>query len=56
MLKNLQAQISHIKKSIANQDLSNSSIFTYNKLKEIEHSLYRYNKLSSAGLKKEAKN
>lgn len=43
MPKKLQEQINQIKKSIVNQNLSNNSITTYNKLNEIEHSLYRYN-------------
>jgi 3-deoxy-D-manno-octulosonic-acid transferase len=55
MSKKLQNQINHIKKIIVNQNLSNNSITTYNKLGEIEHSLYRYNQLSNAGLKDEAK-
>lgn len=55
MSKNLQKQINQIRKSIVNQNLSNNSITTYNKLNEIEHSLYKYNQLSKAGLKDEAK-
>lgn len=55
MPKKLQNQINQIKKTIVNQNLSNNSITTYNKLNEIEHSLYRYNQLSKAGLKDEAK-
>lgn len=55
MSKKLQNQINQIKKTIVNQNLSNNSITTYNKLNEIEHSLYRYNQLSKAGLKDEAK-
>lgn len=55
MPKNLQSQINSIKKSIANKQFPNDSINTYNKLKEIEHSLYRYDQLSKAGLKKDAK-
>lgn len=54
-MKKIQEQIDKLKKSIVNKDLSNSSITTYNKLKEIEHSLYRYNQLSKAGLKDESK-
>lgn len=54
MSKKLQIQIDKIKKSIVNQNITNSSMATYGKLNEIEHSLYRYNQLSSAGLKKEA--
>lgn len=54
MSKNLQSQINSIKKSITNQNLTNASMATYGKLKEIEHSLYRYDQLSNAGLKKEA--
>lgn len=55
MSKKIQNQINQIKKTIVNQNLSNNSIATYNKLGEIEHSLYRYNQLSNAGLKDEAK-
>lgn len=55
MSKNLQKQIDKIKKSIANKNFSDNSITTYNKLNEIEHSLYRYDQLSNAGLKNEAK-
>lgn len=55
MPKKLQEQINKIKKSITNQNLSNNSITTYNKLGEIEHSLYRYGQLSKAGLKDDAK-
>ena len=55
MSKKIQNQINQIKKSIINQNLSNNSITTYNKLNEIEHSLYRYNQLSKAGLKDEVK-
>lgn len=55
MPKNLQAQIDAIKKSIVNQNLSNNSMATYGKLNEIGHSLYRYDQLSKAGLKDEAK-
>lgn len=55
MSKKLQEQINKIKKSIVSQDTSNASMMTYGKLKEIEHSLYRYNQLSKAGLKDEAK-
>ena len=55
MSKNLQNQIDKIKKSIVNQNLTNASTSTYGKLKEIEHSLYRYNQLAKAGLKDEAK-
>lgn len=54
MSKNLQSQINSIKKSITNQNITNSSMATYGKLNEIEHSLYRYNQLSNAGLKEEA--
>lgn len=55
MSKNLQQQIDKIKTSIVNKNLTNASMATYGKLKEIEHSLYRYNQLSNAGLKDEAK-
>lgn len=54
-MKNIQNQITKIKKTILKQDLSNKSIITYNKLNEIDHSLYRYEQLSKAGLKNEAK-
>ena len=40
--------------SIITGSPSNSDLITYNKLKEIGHSLYRYNQLSNAGLKEEA--
>lgn len=55
MLKSLQNQISKIKKSIANQNITDNSMVTYGKLNEIEHSLYRYDQLSKAGLRDEAK-
>lgn len=55
MPKKLQEQIDQIKKSIVNQNLSNNSMATYGKLNEIGHSLYRYDQLSKAGLKDEAK-
>lgn len=54
-MKKIQEQIDRIKKSIINRDLTNASMVTYGKLNEIEHSLYRYNQLSNAGLKNEAK-
>ncbi len=54
MSKKIQSQIDKIKKSIVNQNITNSSMATYGKLNEIEHSLYRYNQLSNAGLKEEA--
>lgn len=54
MSKKLQSQINSIKKSITNQNITNSSMAKYGKLNEIEHSLYRYNQLSNAGLKEEA--
>ncbi len=55
MSKKLQAQIAAIKKSILNKNVTNTSMATYGKLNEIGHSLYRYNQLSKAGLKDEAK-
>lgn len=55
MSKKLQAQIDAIKKSIVNKNVTNTSMATYGKLNEIGHSLYRYNQLSKAGLKDEAK-
>ena len=54
-MKNIQGQINKIKKSITNQNITNTSMATYGKLNEIEHSLYRYDQLSKAGLKDEAK-
>ena len=54
-MKKIQKQIDKIKKSIANKNFSDNSITTYNKLNEIENSLYRYDQLSKAGLKDEAK-
>lgn len=54
-MKKIQEQINKIKKSITNQNITNNSMSTYGKLKEIEHSLYRYDQLSKAGLKDEAK-
>ncbi len=54
-MKNIQNQINKIKKTILNQNLSNNSIVTYNKLNEIDHSLYRYDQLLKAGFKNEAK-
>lgn len=53
-MKKIQEQIDKIKKSIINQDLTNASMATYGKLNEIEHSLYRHDQLSKAGLKEEA--
>lgn len=55
MSKKLQAQIESIKKSILNKNVTNTSMATYGKLNEIEQSLYRYDQLSKAGLKDEAK-
>lgn len=55
MKKSLQEQINKIKKSITSQNLSSDKIKTYNKLNEIEHSLYRRTQLSKAGLKDEAR-
>lgn len=55
MSKNIQSQINQIKNSIINKDLTNTSMATYGKLNEIGHSLYRYDQLSKAGLKDEAK-
>lgn len=55
MPKKLQKQIDEIKKSILSKNLPNGSIATFGKLKDIEHSLYRYNQLSNAGLTDEAK-
>lgn len=54
-MKKIQEQIDKIKKSIVGQNLTNASMATYGKLNEIEHSLYRYDQLSKAGLKEEAK-
>lgn len=54
MSKNLQAQIDTIKKSIINQNITNSSMAKYGRLNEIGQSLYRYDQLSKAGLKDEA--
>lgn len=55
MPKNLQNQINKIKNSIVNQNITNASMSTYGKLNEIEHSMYRYDQLSKAGLKDDAK-
>lgn len=55
MSKKLQAQIDTIKKSILNKNVTNTSMATYGKLNEIGQSLYRYDQLSNAGLKDEAK-
>lgn len=55
MSKKLQTQIDAIKKSILNKNVTNTSMATYGKLNEIGHSLYRYDQLSKAGLKDEAK-
>lgn len=55
MSKKLQAQIDAIKKSIVNKNLTNTSMATYGKLNEIGQSLYRYDQLSKAGLRDEAK-
>lgn len=55
MSKKLQAQIDSIKKSIINKNVTNASMATYGKLNEIGQSLYRYDQLSKAGLKDEAK-
>lgn len=55
MSKKLQEQIDKIKKSIVNKNLTNTSMATYGKLNEIGRSLYRYDQLSKAGLKDEAK-
>lgn len=54
-MKNIQEQINKIRNSITNQDITNASMATYGKLNEIGHSLYRYDKLSKAGLRDEAK-
>lgn len=54
-MKKIQQQINQIKKSIINQNITNASMSTYGKLKEIEHSLYRYDQLSKAGLNKDAR-
>lgn len=54
MFKKLQAQIDAIKKSILDRNVTNTSMATYRKLNEIGQSLYRYDKLSKAGLKEEA--
>lgn len=53
-MKNLQSQINSIKKSITKQNITNASMAKYGKLNEIEHSLYRYNQLSNAGLSEKA--
>lgn len=55
MSKKLQEQIDKIKNSIINKNLTNDSMATYGKLNEIGYSLYRYDQLSKAGLKNEAK-
>lgn len=55
MSKKLQAQINAIKESILNKNVTNTSMATYAKLNEIGHSLYRYDQLSKAGLKDDAK-
>lgn len=55
MPKKLQEQIKKIKKTIMDKNIPNDSIATFGKLKELEHSLYRYNELNKAGLKEEAK-
>lgn len=55
MSKKLQEQIDKIKKSIVNNNLTNTSMATYGKLNKIGQSLYRYDQLSKAGLKDEAK-
>lgn len=55
MPKKLQEQINKIKKSIIDKNIPNDSVATFGKLKYIEHSLYRYNQLSNAGLKDDAK-
>lgn len=55
MSKKLQEQIDKIKKSITNQNLTNTSMATYGKLNERGQSLYRYDQLSKAGLKDDAK-
>lgn len=55
MSKKLQEQIDKIKKSIINKNVTNTSMATYGKLNEIGQSLYRYDQLSKAGLKGEAK-
>ncbi len=54
-MKKIQEQINKIKKTITNQNITNTSMSTYGKLNEIEHSLYRYDQLSKAGLNQEAK-
>lgn len=55
MPKKLQEQINKIKKSIMDNNIPNDSVATFGRLKDIEHSLYRYNQLSNAGLKDDAK-
>lgn len=55
MSKKLQAQIDAIKESILNKNVTNTSMATYGKLNEIGRSLYRYDQLSKAGLKDDAK-
>ena len=54
-MKKIQEQINKIKKYILGDDLSSNAIAKYNKLNEIGHSLYRYDQLSKAGLKDDAK-
>lgn len=54
-MKKIQEQITRKMNSIITGNPSNSGFATYNKLKEIGQSLYRYDQLSKAGLKEEAK-
>jgi hypothetical protein len=54
-MKKIQEQINQLKKSITNKNVTNASMATYGKLNEIGHSLYRYDQLSKACLKDDAK-
>jgi len=54
-MKKIQKQIDKRMNSIINENSSDDSLVTYNKLKEIGQSLYRYDQLSKASLKDEAK-
>lgn len=54
-MKKIQEQINKKMGLIMKESPSSVALSTYNKLKEIGQSLYRYDQLSSAGLKEEAK-
>ena len=54
-MKKIQEQITRKMNSIITENPSNSGLTTYNKLKEIGQSLYRYDQLSKADLKDESK-